>query len=293
MKGNNKGNLLYRLVTTHTGFKPIFEVQEGEEVYCKGEWKKAPKPEIGPCYKCSFVYYPTTIFEKKLITSNRVSVWHNFKLPGTKNPKPELAIRGAYKDSGRGQIIFYHIDDLKYWLPKYIKYYDYPILPQITNVGVYYVFFPDDIPYKELHGDELTERNIEYVLEGMLRRGLSTFCSRGFLSDRYTITMHVVIGNCNNWDETSSLAIRLLDIECYVDKKSSRTRVANPIQLLRHIKDDYNKKKLSDDKIVNILKQNNFRRPDYFTDDFIQEMIEVDDWILPGINPDINTINPL
>lgn len=285
-----KRNNLYRLVTTRQGFKPIFQIQEGEEVYCRGEWKKAPKPEIGHCCKCHFKYYPTTVFDKKLVTGNKVSVWHNFKLPETKEPKPELSLRGYFTDTGTGHIMCYNLEDTVYWLPRFIKYYDYPILPVPTR-NIYFLQFPKSITYKELEGDELTERNIEYVLEGLLRKGITTFHSKGFVSANRNM-MHVVISRSKGWDETMALAVRLLDIDCYIDKNGT-TRVANPIQLLRHIKDDYNKKKLSDDKIVTILKQNNFRRPDYFTDDFIQEMIEVDDWILPGINPDINTINPL
>lgn len=287
-----KGNNLYRLVTTHTGFKPIFEIQEGEEVYCKGEWKKAPKPEIGPCYKCVFQYYPTCIFEKKLVTSNNVSIWHNFKLPKTKNPKFELAIRGAYGDTGFGKMMCYNFNDVLYWLPRYIKYYDYPILPIHTR-GTYFLTFPKDIRYEELHDDELTERNIEYILEGLIRNGLCTYSNKRFSSSNYGSMMHILITRCRHWDETMALAVRLLDIECYVDEKSGITRVANPINLIRHIKDDYNKKKLPDEKMAIILKQNTFRRPDYFNDEYIRDMIEVNDWILPGINPDINTINPL
>ena len=94
-----------------------------------------------------------------------------------------------------------------------------------------------------------------------------------------------------SWNETIRIVLRLLDIECE-NHKNGCTVVRNPVSMYRHIKDDYMKSKLKDEDIVFNLKRSN-KLPPYTNGYKIIEKKEVEDWILPGINPDINGINPM
>jgi hypothetical protein len=62
--------------------------------------------------------------------------------------------------------------------------------------------------------------------------------------------------------------------------------------MYRHIKDDYIKSKVKDEEIVYNHRRSN-RLPLYTNGYKIKDKKEVTDWILPGLNPDINGINPI
>ena len=268
----------YKLVTTKQGQIPINEIKEGTEVLCMGEWKKSPKPIQGTALKCSFELLPTTTFEKTFASHKReVSINHCLILAQTKEKMPELSIRGYFKENKKSRCtLIKGLQDLTYWLPRFIKLYDQPMIPGITEIGFNLYHSPKK--FNELKDDELSERNLEYVLEGMIRR---TFC--------YDNGKYVIIPS-TSWTETTRIVLRLLDIECE-NRRNGSTVVKNPINMYRHIRDDYNKKRIKDEDIVYNLKRSN-ELPPYTNGYNIIKKEEVTDWILPGINPDINGINP-
>lgn len=276
-----ESNYRYRLVTSKTrGLIPIYKVEEGEEILSLGEWKPSPEPVQGRCLECSFDLLPTTIFEYKAVFRKReVSICHDISLKPTTDNMPELAVRGFFKEERKSnQLVFNDWSDMPYWLPKLIKIYDQPFFPVSSNIGWTIYDLNTKKKFTELKDEELTERNIEYVFEGMLRQSFSYFMGK------YNILSY------NLWNETHKIIMRLLDIEC--DILSAHTVVKNPVNMYRHIKDDYIKSKIKDEEIVYNLRRSN-HLPLYTNGYKIKEKKEVIDWILPGINPDINCINPV
>ena len=272
-----KSDYTYKLITTRDGLVPIEEIKEGTEVLSLGEWKPAPKPIMGTCLRCEFDTLPTTIFNKEDVNFKReVSISHTIKLNEGEN-KPELAIRGYFKeDCKNAMTVIKGLDSLNYWLPKFIEFYNEPMMPFITAIG--FNLYHQVKKFGPLRTEEITERNLEYILEGMNRR---TFT---YSSNKYGIMPS------SSWNETHRLTLRLLDIECNVSKNGD-TIVHNPIQFYKHIKDDYTKSLIKDEDIVYNLKRST-ELPPYTNEHKILKKTEVQDWILPGINPDINTINP-
>lgn len=275
----NESKYQYRLVISkERGLVPINEINEGEEVMCFGEWKHSPKPVQGTCLKCKFDLLPTTSFEKSCATHKReISINHSIPLKPTTEYHFELSIRGFFKeDKVTDQGVFKNWEDLPYWLPRMIKYYNQPLLPVASKIG-WNVYNIADKKIEELKGEELTERNLEYILEGMNRHTFS------YAAGRYGILPYGL------WNETHKIVLRLLDIECEI--QTNRTVVKNPINFYRHIKDDYTKALIKDEDIVYNLRRST-ELPPYTNGYVIKEKEEVTDWILPGINPDINGLNP-
>ena len=133
-----------------------------------------------------------------------------------------------------------------------------------------------NLKFKELCGEELTMRNLEYYLEGMLRR---TF---------FEHKLHFCIKS--DLDESDKIVLRLLDIDCR--KGALGYDIIDNVSILKHIKDDYNKSKVTEQMIVSSLKRS-LIVPQYTSEHDIIKKEETEDWILPGINPDINCLNPL
>ena len=266
------------LITTRQGQIPIEEIKEGTEVLSMGKWVLSPKPIKTKCIQCSFKSLPTTCFQKEFIQNKQsVSACHNIILAKNNIDKPELVILGYFKNDKKCSVtVFKGLDSLTYWLPKFIKLYDEPILPQITDIG--YNLVHHKKTFEQLEVDELSERNLEYILEGMLRKCFL------FNNCKYHLPQ------ITRWNEIHRIVIRLLDIECDVFQNND-VAIRNPVQLYRHIKDDYNKSKISDEEIVYNLKRE-YRLPEYTTGYEILKQTEVEDWILPNINPDVNTLNP-
>ena len=251
---------------------------------CFGQWKAAPKPVKGKVTICEFNTLPATAFEREAVLYKReASITHKIIL-GECETKPELAIRGFFRETrtpsvrkGKTTITtaFAGIESLSYWLPKFIAYYEEPIMPGLTAVG--YNFYHHIKEIKKLRDDEISERNLEYILEGMLRK---CFC---WANNKFLIT------HTTSWNETHRLMLRLLDIECDVHR--DMTAIRNPVNLLRHIRDDYSKSKINESMITYCLKKS-CELPEYTSGIKIIRKTESEDWILPGINPDINGINP-
>ena len=93
------------------------------------------------------------------------------------------------------------------------------------------------------------------------------------------------------WTEIQRIVLRLLDIDCDV-AKSNDISVRNPIKLYKHIRDDYNKSKIDESEVAYNLRWE-FKDSEYTPGYRIIKKEEVIDWMLPGINPDVNTLSPL
>ena len=168
-------------------------------------------------------------------------------------------------------------EDIRYWYPRMMLFVGSVMFPKVVNDKVkrqliLYKLFPK---LSELHGNELSERNLEYYLEGMLRK-------RMFWQDN-TFKLK------NNLNESERMVLRLLDIDCIPTVLGSA--VTNPVSLLKHIKDNYNKLRINEEQI-RIMLIKSYELPQYTSGCKIIDKKEEIDWILPGINPDINCLSP-
>ena len=226
----------YQLVTTKNGQFPLEEIKEGTEVLSHGEWKIAPKPVKSVVTTCYFDRLPATSFEKVFIKGKReVYCNHQPVLNEFEKDLPELSIRGYLHENRKKDLEILHLDlqEISYWYPRLVRFFNKVVNPNIRpSVKKFTVYeaFPE---IKELKGNELSERNLEYYLEGILRK-------RMFWSDN-TFKLPEVL------DESDRIVLRLLDIDCL--PVFSGTSITNPIQLLKHIKDNYNKSRLNENQI--------------------------------------------
>lgn len=270
----------YSLITTKNGLVPVEEIKEGQEVLCRGQWVKAPKPEKKKCFECSFETLPTTTFERKYAyCKQEVSICHSIILNQSDVLKPELSIRGYFKENkkiGTTTLIKGGGEEMRYWLPRFIRLYDGPVYFFFTAIGFNFVHSAKK--FGLLQGDDLTERNLEYFLEGMNKRTFSRTNNKWYILP------------VSSWTETHRIVMRLLDIECDVHQ-NGYTVVRNPISFLRHIKDSETKSKIKDEEIDFELRRA-CELPMYTSGNKILKRKEVEDWCLPGINPDVNTISP-
>lgn len=267
----------YQLVTTKKGQFPLEEIEEGTEVLSHGEWKIAPKPVKSVVTTCFFDRLPATSFEKTFIKGKReVYCNHQPILNEFEGDLPELSIRGYLHENRKKDLEILHLDlkDISYWYPRLVRFFNRVVNPNIrpgVQKFTVYEAFPE---IDELEGNELSERNLEYYLEGILRKRL-------FWADN-TFKIPDVL------DESDKIVLRLLDIDCL--PVSNGTSLTNPAQLLKHVKDDYNKSKIDEDKIrIMLLKSYNL--PQYTPGYKIKSRKDEEGWILPGINPDINCLS--
>lgn len=268
----------YRLITTKQGQIPIEDIQEGMEVYSCGEWKVAPKPVKGKCLKCSFANLPTTIFDKQFSNyKHEVLINHYPVLGKTEFLKDELAVRGHFKEDFNPNVRHMHLkgyDSISYWYPKFIRIFG-------ETGGITFNKKGFDVllkrkKFEELKADDLTERNLEYYLEGFLRNGFY------WNNLKYEMVLPT--------SETDRIVLRLLDIE-WTPTQSNTMRVNRNISLIKHAKDDYSKSKITEDQIIYILKHD-VELPEYTPGNKMLTKEECIDWILPGINPDVNAMSP-
>lgn len=269
----------YKLITTKQGLVPIEQIKQGTEVLCQGVWKKAPNPVVGKAIKVKFDTLPTTIFAYNDVADKiECQVNHNVILNKHTECLDQLSIRGYLDENADRKYGFINLsilneNDISYWFRKMIKYTGYTLPPTIKERFItFYSYFPKLV---ELVGPELSERNLEYYLEGLLRRRLR------FSDNFFNISILT--------SESDKLVIRLLDIDA--EKLSLSSKVLNEINFLKHIKDDFNKNRIPENMIVLALIRY-VENPPYTPGFKIIEKKEVEDYILPDINPDINTIAP-
>ena len=266
----------YNLVTTKKGQFPVQEIKEGTEVLSHGNWVKAPKPELGPVVICSFAKQPTTAFEKKFISKKReVFCNHEPVLNAFEKAHLGLTVRG-YLNLPRVKNIdslsFSKLSDLNYWYPRVIDFFGKVVYPKIKENMSAFSFYESLPEINPLHDDELSERNLEYYLEGFLRR-------RMFWQDNtFKFT--------ENMNETDKIVFRLLNIDLV-----EGSYAYNPVSILKHIKDDYLKSKITED-MIRILLIKSYEISRYTPGYKILSRKESEGYILPGINPDINCLSP-
>ena len=278
---------------TRDGFVPISEIAEGTEVCCHGKWLKAPKPVMGKAVRCSFDMLPTTCFEASFLEAKEVSVCHNMILRHDGKWHPGLAVRAytlEYEKKRNYGFVISGEKMLSYWYPYVIDYYGcmtYPSYNGKKKEARSYTFPNGGNPeHRILSGDELSERNLEYYLEGMLRRHFhwdvsgkgSAFFSMG-----------------RPEGETARLVVRLLDIGLRKRRDNSKSQeyvITNGKAFLSHVRDDLTKSKITDEMICFVLR--NFHElPPYTGCIPIRGREECEEWILPGICPDVNGISPI
>ena len=268
----------YNLATTKNGQFPINEISEGTEVLCHGEWVPAPKPETGVVLTCSFSRLPTTSFEKKFIERKK-EVWCDHKpvLNEFESDRPGLSVRGYLHETRKNdsKTVNMASSELNYWYPRLIDFFGKVVFPNVSRKYSTFKVYEKFPVLSELSGNELSERNLEYYLEGMLRR-------RMFWGENSLKLPEVL-------DESDRMVLRLLDIDCVPIVNG--TKVMNPVSILRHIRDDWCKSKLTDD-MIRIMMIKSYNLPDYTPGYKILSRKEETGWILPGINPDVNCLSP-
>lgn len=271
----------YNLVTTKNGQFPINEIKEGMEVLCHGEWIKAPKPVKSTVITCSFNTVPTTSFEKQFIYKKKeVYCNHSPVLNKFESSETGLTVRAYLNERNKNSNSGWYVaikatnpSEISYWYSRLIKFFNKVIFPNLSrNQIVVYQPFPKPEKLKE---NELAERNLEYYLEGLLRR-------RMFWRDN---AVHIP----DKLNETDKIVLRLLDIDCLT--VYTGTYASNPVSLLKHIKDDYNKSRINEEQI-RIMLTKSYELPQYTPGYKIISRKEETDWVLPGINPDINCLSP-
>lgn len=274
----------YRLVTTKKGQFPIDKIRKGTLVLCNGQWTPSPKPEKGKVKTLSFYEAPTTSFEANVV-ENEVFVNGKPNLNEFVSPEIRLTVM-AYlhivENRNEKEIKFStkNIRELDYWYPRMIQFYGAVVTPLILRHHLNFVGY--DFPkLKELEGNELSERNLEYYLEGLLRKNFQ------WHSNAFEIL--------SSLSETDKVVLSLLGIRLkrrYSNISCNVLYVKNPLHFLSHIKDDYNKRKVTDEIFKNIYKRDILDMKPYDYSYIAKNIIEEEDWILPGINPDINGLNP-
>jgi len=272
----------YNLVSTKKGLFPVSEIKEGTEVLCNGKWVSSPKPMIAPVKILTFDGMPTTAFENKFVNSSGiVNVHHKMILNKFRKDEIKLCVRG-YLDENRKNMDGFrfsleHKDELHYWYPRYIQFFNKVFDISVTKDCFIFkgVKFPE---IKLLSGNELSERNLEYYLEGFFRRNFHEHMNRFFIRAKMK--------------ESDKLVLRLLNIS--VTTISSEVSIIDdPYWAFIHIKDDFNKKKITDRMIVFVMKRHVDFENDYTPSKMALKIEEGEDWVLPGISPDVNTLNPI
>lgn len=268
----------YRLVTTRLGQVPIEEILEGTEVLSHGKWVKSPKPEMGTVLTCSFNALPNTSFEKAFISKKKeVYVNHRPILNAFEKDRTGLSVRGYLHETRKkdSKAVNIKSTEVNYWYPRLIDFFGMVVFPVVRPNSATFTIYERFPKLKELSGNELSERNLEYYLEGVLRRKMA------WQDNSFKLPQ--------NLDESDKIVLRLLDIDCVSGNVA--TSVTNPVSLLRHVRDDFNKSKITDD-MVRIMLTKSYELPQYTPGCKIVSRKEEVDWILPGINPDINCLSP-
>lgn len=268
----------YKLITTKKGQVPIDEIKEGDEVLSHGTWVAAPKPVMGEVSICEFETLPETSFEKKFIYKKKeVFCNHRPVLNEFEKDRTGLSVRGYLHETRKKntEAVNMNSGELRYWYPRLIDFFDRVVFPVVKPGAITFTVYEKFPNLVELKGNELSERNLEYYLEGLLRRRMAWWDNSIRLPQRL--------------DETDKIVLRLLDIDCI--KVKDGNRVSNPISLLKHVRDDFNKTKLTDD-IIRLMLLKSYDLPQYTPGCKIMSRKDGVDWILPGVNPDINCLSP-
>ena len=268
--------MLYNYITTKKGQELITDVRKGTLVLCKGEWKPCPKPEVIKAYKYSFHTLPITILPYR---DNRIMINTKPKLNKSDIMMPQMSVRGFYGEN-RGTELTFRDKDLEWIYPRIIMYYERAAMINCETAGRYNVIMPRK-EMKELKGDELSERNLEYYLEGLLRYGGSP------VGNKFEIPLR---------NETDKMVLRLLGVELSpynrFNKRLPVITERTMLTLFSHIKDDYSKTKFKDEFVAYHINHKT-RLPKYIGvhKEDLKGIEEVEVLGFPDFDYDVNGIN--
>ena len=264
---------------TKQGFFPIKEIRKGTNVFCKNKWVPAPTPILGKVAKCTFKTLPTTCFEASIISeTTSFSLCHKIILNKNEENQFGMSVRGYFSEDNT--YIASNIngpENLAYWLPRFSQFFH--SAPLVIPKGYTFAINTNrDRKFTNLFGDELSEPNLEYYLEGYLRRGIFIHGNQ----------IHLGTYGKSNLTESDKLVLRILDIDLK-HELANKIAVRNNYNLLKHIRDTYNKSKIPNNIIEDAINNRLFPLPEHI---YPQTIEYTEDYYLPGINPYINSILP-
>lgn len=268
--------MLYNYITTKKGQELITDVRKGTLVLCRGEWKPCPKPEVIKAYRYTFHTLPTTILP---YSDMRIMINTRPKLNKSDVFMPQLSVRGFYGDNRTEKLTFGN-KEIEWIYPRIIRYYERAAAISFEATGKYSVTMPKK-NVSELSNDELSERNLEYYLEGLLRYGGSP------VGNKYEIPVR---------NETDKMVLRLLGLELSpynrFNKRLPVITERTMLTLFSHIKDDWCKGKFKDEFVAYHINHKT-KLPKYIgihKEDLIDiESVEVLGF--PDFDYDVNGIN--
>lgn len=264
---------------TRQGLFPINEIRKGTLIFTKSGWKPSPKAVIGEVVKCTFKTLPTTCFDKSLISeTTSFSLCHNVILNKNEENQFGMSVRGYFSEDN--SYIASNIngpENLSYWLPRFSQFFH--SAPLVIPKGYTFAINTNrDRKFTNLFGDELSEPNLEYYLEGYLRRGIFIHGNQ----------IHLGTYGKSILTESDKLVLRLLDIDLR-HELNNKIAIRNNYNFLKHIRDTYNKSKISNNIIEDAINNRLFPLPEHI---YPLKIEYTEDYILPGINSYINTILP-
>ena len=276
----------YNLVTTKRGQFPIEDVRKGTLVLCKGEWLPAPKAELGTVKILKFHTLPTTAFAAEYVDPlGRVFPKVEPILNKFEEHDIGLSVMGFFNENRKSKGMSFgefNISELSYWWPRITKCCNKVSLPEIgpnKKIKFLGIEFPKE---RMFSGNELSERNLEYYLEGMFRRNFHEHKYKLFISSRLT--------------ENSKLVLRLLGLQCKKQDESNLA-ICNKYQALSHVRDDYNKAKLPESFLAYVVRNRWIPGGEYDVAPMAEctpvSIEEAEGLVFPGICPDINCLSPL
>ena len=269
--------MIYNYVTTKKGQERIEDIRKGTLVLCKGVWKPCPVPVETKCYRYEFHSLPDTIFPVK---GKGVIANTNPRLQKLSD-RPELSAWGYLSDKRLNSDYIYGKEDLLSWIyPELIRLYNRAVPFTIEAKRV--VFQVKAMKPECIKPEDLTQKNLEYYLEGMFHRG-------GILGRQMRFELPV---NC----ETDKMVLRLLGLTMVPDNrfKNRNAQVTNETMytFLSHVSGEYGKSVITDDLIAYTLRRR-IKLPKYIPVHLadLKKITETEGLTFPGLDYDVNTLN--
>lgn len=262
----------FNLTSTPNGIVETKNIKKGDLIKVHGEYIKSPcNAKKKKVYEYTFKTLPSCIFERDDI--KYVSVDNETILNEHKETKDYWAYYGfgnASRNSGR-------LNNFIYQFKYYIKLYEK--IPQVLLYG--YTPYMSRNNDKQLDVESMSEINLEFYLEGRIRNSFK-FIDSGHFKNRFYIGKKI--------DDFDKIVLRLLNINISICE--NKILIKNPVMLLKHIKDDYTKSKITDEMVIHALMTTQVTE-NYRNSYEVMSVKEVEDYIIPKVNADNNTISPI